>query len=447
LSRRAGESASRVVRAPGIALAVMWLVPATARAGNNDTIPMGDLAAVTGGAVVAAGDDPGSVSYNPAGLVGIYRSSVSISATLFEFRRFHIPAYLQTQTPAGRVAAEAAYTAFASIPPAVIFARKFRPDVAGALSLTVPDASAMNTSLRNDASVPDAFELREHVRTIGGRALYRGGVTVAWAPRPELRLGMTLHLALLRESQLFAFELSMLEPSGRRTYINVERTDTITAGGLGGIVGVQWAFARHFATGFGLEPPLLGLFGSTRSEDSTFSSRTSDGQVPLVIDQATTNTTPTAGTSIGRWIARWGVAVTGARGWLSAQLDFLPKWDQQTGANVRAGGIYALSQTIRIGGGAFTDFDTPRSTKDLRFDFVGGTAGILWRKHLDDRRDAPSTVVLSTTVAARYAYGWGVASAVVADPANAELSQFVTVGASNGTIHELSFYLGSGVDF
>jgi hypothetical protein len=304
----------------------------------------------------------------------------------------------------------------------------------------------MNTNLRNDASVPDTFELREHVRTVGGRALYRGGVTVAWAPRLELRLGMTLHLALLRESQLFAFELSMLEPNGRRTYINVEATDMITAGALGGILGVQWAFARHFATGFGLEPPLLGLFGSTRSEDSTFLSRTSGGQVPVVIDEAVTTSSPAAGTSIGRWIARWGVAFTWTRGWLSAQLDFLPKWDQQTGANVRAGGIYVLSPTIRIGGGAFTDFNTPRSTKDVRFDFVGGTGGVLWRKHLD-RRDAATTVVLSTTVAARYAYGWGVASAVVADPTNPDLAQFVSVDAAEGTIHELSFYLGSGVDF
>jgi hypothetical protein len=434
------------VRAHRIALVVGWLAPAVAPAGNNDTIPMGDLAAVTGGAVVAAGDDAGSVSYNPAGLVGIYRNSVSISATLFELRRFHIPGYLQTQTPAGVVTSEAAYTAFASIPPAVIFARKLRPDLAGALSLTVPDASAMNTNLRNDASVPNTFDLREHVRTAGGRTLYRGGATVAWAPRPELRLGMTLHLALLRESQLFAFELSMLEPNGRQTYINVEGTDMITAGGLGGILGVQWAFARHLVTGFGLEPPLLGLFGSTRSESSTFASRTIDGQPPLVIDTATITTSPAAGTSIGRWIGRWGVALTGARGWLSAQLDFLPKRDQQTGANVRAGGIYTLSQTIRIGGGAFTDFNTPRSARNVRFDFMGGTAGLLWRKHLD-RRDAATTVVLTTTVAARYAYGWGVASAVVADPANPDLPQFVSVGASDGTIHELSFYLGSGVDF
>jgi hypothetical protein len=446
LSRRVRESASRIVRAHVFALAVVSLAPAVARAGNTDTIPMGDLAAVTAGAVVAAGDDAGSVSYNPAGLVGIYRSSVSISATLFEFRRFHIPAYLQTQTPAGTVASEAAYTAFASIPPAVIFARKLRPNLAGAISLTVPEASAMNTNLRNDASVPNVFDLREHVRTMGGRALYRGGVTVAWAPRPELRLGMTVHLALLREMQLLAFELSLLEPNGQRTYMNVERADMITAGGLGGVLGVQWAFARHFSTGFGLEPPLLGLFGTTRSEESTFAVRTADGQPPVVIDNATMTTTPAAGTSIGRWVGRWGVAVTGTRGWVSAQLDFLPQWDQQTSANVRAGGVYAVSETVRIGGGAFTDFNTPRSTKEMRFDFVGGTAGVLWRKQLD-RRDAGSSVILSTTLATRYAYGWGVASVVVADPTNPDLPQFVAIGANDGTVHELSFYLGSGVNF
>ena len=121
-------------------------------AGNNDSIPMGDLAAVAAAAVVAAGDDCGSVAYNPAGLVGIDRNVVSLSASLFRVQATQVPGYLVTQTPDGTAQAAASRGSFDSVPPAMIFARRLRPDLAGALSLTVPESITADANNRSSDS-------------------------------------------------------------------------------------------------------------------------------------------------------------------------------------------------------------------------------------------------------------------------------------------------------
>lgn len=60
---------------------------------------------------------------------------------------------------------------------------------------------------------------------------------------------------------------------------------------------------------------------------------------------------------------------------------------------------------------------------------------------------AKRPLVLATTLALRYAYGWGQAAAISANPTTDDIDQFVTVSGSSGTIHEISLYIGSGVDY
>ncbi len=420
------------------------MLEAPAGAGNNDTIPMGDQAAVAAAAVVAAGDDCGSVAYNPAGLAGVDRDRISISASLFEVRVFEIPAFLRTQTPNGLVETPAAHSAFDTVPPAVVVARAMRSDLVLALSLTVPRSESVDTNRDTNAPDGNTCKLRKYARNISTSALYRTGVTLAWAALPQLRVGATLNFGLMRSSSLFAFELSGLEASGRRTFVSMVSGQQATAGGLGGILGVQWTISRRIAAGLALEPPLVGVFGSTRSENATFVSRTVAGQEAMVTDSQSSTTDGAAGDAIGRFVGRLGVAYLADWGWLSAQVDYRPT--APSVANVRAGAIYQLSPTLRIGAGAFTDFDTSAPTAALRFDFVGGTSGVLWRKPLP-LQAAKRPLVLATTLALRYAYGWGQASAIGANPTTDDSTQFVTVTSSPGTIHEISVYIGSGVDY
>ncbi len=231
-----------MVRALVLVLSLTALAMPDAWAGNSDTIPMGDQAAVAAGAVVAAGDDGGSVAYNPAGLVGIPRNRVSIGASFFRVRLLTIPGYLRTETPDGPVAVPAAHSSFETVPPAVIVARRLGPTMAYGLSLTVPEASAVSTDRRNDLS-PGAFELRQNARNIATSALYRAGATLAWAPTSRFRLGATFNLALSRTTSFFAFELSATEASGRRTFASSSSLQQGTVGAIGGILGAQWSIS------------------------------------------------------------------------------------------------------------------------------------------------------------------------------------------------------------
>ena len=62
-----------------VVVSLVLACAAAARAANSDAIPMGDLAAIAGGAVVAAGDDCGSVAYTAPAWSGS-RATASRSA-------------------------------------------------------------------------------------------------------------------------------------------------------------------------------------------------------------------------------------------------------------------------------------------------------------------------------------------------------------------------------
>jgi hypothetical protein len=72
-----------------VAVASLLLVASpTAQAGNDEGIPVGDEAALTGNTVAATVSDGSSLFYNPAGLAGAERDQVDVAATV-TMLRFH----------------------------------------------------------------------------------------------------------------------------------------------------------------------------------------------------------------------------------------------------------------------------------------------------------------------------------------------------------------------
>lgn len=420
-------------------------------AGNNDTIPMGDLAALAAAAVVAAGDDCGSVAYNPAGLVRIDRNTVSVSASFFRVQATQVPGYLVTQTPDGTAQDAASRASFDSVPPAVIFGRRLRPNLAGALSLTVPESISSDSDRRTSPAVAGA-QLNETLRVVASTSVYRGGATVAWAPARNVRVGGTFNAGVFRTSSAQQFELSLLDAGGGRTYVNSAIVRRGTVGALGGIAGVQWSISPLFALGLTVETPFLGLFGSVTDEQTKFFLRADPGQAPAVTENRNLQSPGGLGERFGTFVLRVGAAYTRDWGWVSLQVDYRPQpidslpGHDQTVTNVRAGGVLDLSSSVRVGAGGFTDFAGRRSADDVGFDFVGATGGLTWRKHLP-LRDDDQPLILNTTIALRYAYGWGRASGLRSDVSSTDPDQFAVIASTPGTVHEISFYIGSGVRF
>src|SRR5882724_9273881 len=82
-------------------LAAGMALAAAAHAGNLDELFLDDQAALSGGAVIAAGSEPGSAMYNPAGLAAIRRPTLNLDASAYAARYYHIPKLVRVSLPDG----------------------------------------------------------------------------------------------------------------------------------------------------------------------------------------------------------------------------------------------------------------------------------------------------------------------------------------------------------
>ena len=107
--------------------------------------------------------------------------------------------------------------------------------------------------------------------------------------------------------------------------------------------------------------------------------------------------------------------------------------------------MYKLSEALQVGAGAFTDLGEGPDASSVELDFVGGTAGLRWARSIGlAKRKRP--LLLSTTVAVRYAYGWGRAQTLRSRPGEG-LDVLLEQRVADASAHETSLYLGGGVEF
>jgi hypothetical protein len=118
--------------------------------------------------------------------------------------------------------------------------------------------------------------------------------------------------------------------------------------------------------------------------------------------------------------------------------------------NLRAGGWYALSDALAVGAGVFTDRSPDRRNSDAlsgRGHFYGATLGAeLGRRHRLDPGEHKGELLLSTTVALKYAYSKGALNELVVGQEAVTFDDLST-SASSLVVHETSLYVGGGVSF
>src|SRR5262245_39643489 len=132
-------------RLPVLAV-LLSLAAAPARAGNDEGVPLGDDAALTGNAVAAMVSDGSSLVYNPAGLARAARDQVDVSATATLLRFYAVPGLVADT--AGRQA-DGNFTEFLSVPAAVSYVRPLDQRLRIGFGLFVPDraSTAVSSSL------------------------------------------------------------------------------------------------------------------------------------------------------------------------------------------------------------------------------------------------------------------------------------------------------------
>jgi hypothetical protein len=155
--------------------------------------------------------------------------------------------------------------------------------------------------------------------------------------------------------------------------------------------------------------------------------------------------------------ARLGVAWAWGTSWVGVEGDIQPGLTEetigvsrQTTFNVRAGGVVEVAAQTWLGFGAFTDRSADSIVTSLiasRIDYYGVTVGLRFdHPHDLSASERARTVVFSTTIGLRYAYGTGDIGGVIFDrmPAASPPGRNSTVSA---TVHELGVHLGSTVYF
>jgi hypothetical protein len=441
----------------GIVAAFFALCTATsldAHAGNQESVFLGNEAALSGGAVLPWVSDGGAPWYNPAGLATIERSSVDLSATAFVLRRYALPDAARTAIAGELVQEDGSFTEVVSVPAALTLMRKLSERWSGALSVFVPQ--------QEDLLVKGAFARRspnagyEWAFAASRRvARYYAGPSVGVKLHERMHLGLSLFATY--ESRLTARDFfSTLDATGapvQRAVITLDRKLQEKLFGTTAVLGWRWDVDDDWSVAIVVRSPLFHVDGSAELDLNT-SAVTQPNGAPAQVEALRTNSDvePRAFALMEPMRTQLGLSRRIGDARLTAQFE----WQSATGRddvvqraiwNVRVGGVVPVSKRLELGGGLFTDRSpstTPRDLGATKVNFYGGSVGGRYSTahEVKDDEDEEKGLVFATTVAFRYALGLGEIGGLSFSPAAAP-----RLLVSDATVHELSLHIGSGVHF
>lgn len=379
--------------APQMAVAAV-LTAGAARAGNDDEIPIGSEASMTGAAVTATVQDGAAGYYNPAGLANSDRPTLDVAADCYGFRLAKSPDLLSSAE--GEESGARAID-WVLVPSMVTYTRTIMDGWQASFGVFLPRASDMifRADLERETGA------RWQVATRYEHSDYNYVLAMATKLHPSLRVGGSLigvYMASVESLQVGGG----LEAGPGFTYARLKDLSLygIAVGG-----GVQWDVLENVVIGASARTP---TFAPLRSVDSSELAMASDENGDTTLRSETSSQTlwGAAWTSPARF--RLGVAYRLARGWLSVDGDVATPLvieyadDRDWNYNVRAGGVLPVTDNVEVGAGVFTDRSAHRQTP---VDFYGGTVGV--RVGQDHAVDGARQLTFATTLAGRYAYGTG----------------------------------------
>jgi hypothetical protein len=432
---------------------VVLLAASRARAGNDDSILLGNDAALVGGAVVSTVNDGSALWYNPAGLAHAGQNSVDVGASAFALRRYKIPSYLRA---VGGRGGDASFTEIVSIPSALTYVRRWGSSVVGLglfasqvadytlrAALSVPVGTVADGSLRillNDESA------RYHLAGGWGRKLPGG-----------FALGAALFGDYYDESSFGQFSFDLAAASNPLGVFVQSSYTQAKALGFHARMGVTYQPLAHLRFGLSVETPGLYFFRNVKeSSVSTQTSLNDQGQFELATETVDSRRSEARVGLYAPLRVRFGGSTELGSATLALEGDVQSKVrdsklevDRQFSWNVRAGVRWTLSETLRLGAGFFTDRGAERTDAwgAGSADFYGGTVGgqyekVRWLASEDGSAGKKAGLTFSSTLALRYAIGIG---KVPGERLN-ETLESQTRGVDL-TINELTVHLGSGVYF
>ncbi len=425
------------------------LHPATARAGNDDGVLVGNDAAMSGGAVGALTDDGSATWYNPAGVAAVDRDSLDVSGSASMLRLASAGDLLSSATGRG---ADGGYYELLGIPSEVTLVRRLDPRTNLGLGVFVPQVTnhTDRVTLRDPLGDSVAnWQLTQQESS----STYHAGITLAATVTPTLRLGATVfgtYRSFALTNQFFG---GIDSGSGTDSVFGTASLTSSQSVSLEVSAGLQWQPIEGLSLGVTVRSPGVVVGSAYHVTGSALAAGpggisfapTEDSGLSPNFDVIT----PTR--------FRLAIAHTWERGWISLDVDAQHALDspalgvrREWIGGVRVGARVQVDPTLALGTGLFTDLDPTRAIDAYgatRIDFFGGTLGMEFRTphRLGEGESAPDLVFVNT-VAARYALGTGQIGGLRFDAA-APMGGSTSVQPVATTVHELSLHLGSALFF
>jgi hypothetical protein len=422
---------------------------AIARAGNDDESFVGNQAAMSGGAVSATVSDASATWYNPAGLASIAQTHIDVSGTAYALRFYSTPDLIRSRSGEST---HLSLIEFVSIPAQLAYARRLGGGVTLGLGYFVPQSS--NLLLRKSLKVEDgdaesAWQLAVSVT----RVTHSFAAAIGLPLRRGARLGFGLVGTYEAESFATSIIASARQAGEQSAFLVSSSLGSSSRFGLEPSVGFQLELSPKVTlslTGRGVRAL---MYQTSQRSDADATAGSGDAIGAELAEPREKN----SGLHLLR-AGRFGVGLAyrpSPRAWLAFELDAQPPIHSEGSGvhrrgvlNARLGGNYRCSDLVSLGAGLFTDRSSEPPSADAingTGDFYGGTVGIeLGNRHRLHPEEHSDALLLSTTLALKYAYSKGSFNGVLVDPANvAALS-----GAARPLIaHETSLYVGGGVSF
>ena len=440
-------------------LSAMAFGASEAAAANLDSFALANDAATCADAVVATTQSGGAAWYNPAGLARVSTTSVDLTATSLVLRVREFSEPLSVRLPTETRSQDVSATDFFSVPTSLVLARRLSDRVVGAFGVFVTrqEFVSANALMQAGDTLPDGrpFSYDLYLDITQQSSVYHLGPSVGWTLTPTLRVGMSLfgvYEKLLAFDQ-FAARLGVgEEPTVERREVARQVKQTATLFGLRPGVGVQWDFAPEWHLGAMLRGPTVVLSEVT--------------QATVVQTEAASGADPVGSTvrveggrdalqRSGPARLHVGLARDVGKGFVALGGDYQGPFYDARGElasdavwNVRAGARLWPRDDIGLGMGVFTDRSpTPTTTEQTsraRVHYYGVTAGGELLRRYPLRKDN-SEILLSTTVAIRYAIGFGSLNGILVEPFSEEFSAY-RPNRVDVTLHELLLHIGSSLE-
>ena len=431
-------------------LLVLLAVPATARAGNDDGVLLGNEAAMTGGAVVATVGDGSGAWYNPAGIAQVARSTVDVNGNAFALRIGDAPGLLSSVSG---TTADGGYVELVTIPSALTLVRDLGNGVHGAIGVFVPRFSDHTDIASLDEPLMGGSAQWQLIQTQKMNEYHAGG-SLGFRIDRHFRLGVSLFAVYRSFFFETAFGGGVLADDGTvvgaaayAARANVEALGAELVGGM------QWDPIDELSIGLSVFSPAVNFAANYR----VVAFAAGGGPAGATFDRADEGSLePNLGVFAPTRI-RLGIAYRFTGGWVGLEGDVQHPLEQtDIGVDrrfvwgLRLGTRFHVLDNLAFGLGAFTDLSPDPPPEDFgrtRLDFFGGTLGFELRDehHLGEEESA-STIQFSTTIAVRYAVGIGQVGGLRFDTGTAETDSVTPVPVDT-TVHELSLHVGSALYF